>query len=107
MSKEKDNKIIINENYELHYDVQGNKFIYKKYVVKKGKNKGEVVWRNFCGYHWHFSNLLKAFCDKRIAEQDATEVNEFLEKIAYAEKEMQEIADRIGEELDRKFEGIR
>jgi hypothetical protein len=99
---EKDNKKIIkiNERFSLAYDDNGDKWIIETKISDKGKKTERV----YCGYHWHFNTLLQSFVKKRMPEQEAATVKGALKALAAAEKEMTDISEKIGKELDAKWQ---
>lgn len=98
---EKDNRKIIkiNERFSLAYDDKGDKWVIETGMTKNGKRYERV----YCGYHWHFDYLLECFVRKRAPEKDAATVKGALKALADAEKEMLELANSIGKELDEAW----
>ena len=95
-----DRTIRIDDRFDLHYDEMGDKWLVEKGISKKS---GKATQKVYCGYHWHFDNLLKSFCKKRLPEYDATSVKGALRAMSETEADMQALADRIGKALDEKW----
>ncbi len=96
-------KIILNDRFDLRFDGLGNKWIVDK--SKAGKKKeGDT----YCGYHWHFGPLLQSFALKVSTEKEPSDgsVEEALLAYAQTEQTLLDIANRIGDELDRKLLAI-
>ena len=92
--------IKLNDRFSLCYDDRGDKWLVENKISEKGKKYDKV----YCGYHWHFNTLLQSFVKKRMPEQEAATVKGALKALVAAEKEMTEIADKLGKELDGKWQ---
>ena len=96
-------RIKINERFSLCYDEMGDKWLVETKVSKNGK----ASEKNYCGYHWHFEYLLKAFALKKVDEKNAKTVKGALKALAEVEKETEELANQIGEKLDEAYNKMR
>ncbi len=96
-------KIILNDRFDLRFDGLGN-----KWIVDKAKASKEKEGRTYCGYHWHFGPLLQSFTNKVSTEKEPSDgsVEEALLAYAQTEQTLLDIANRIGDELDRKLLAI-
>lgn len=95
-----DRTIYINKRFDLKYDDLGDKWLVEKKITKTGKESTKV----YGGYHWHFDTLLKAFCEKRLPEKEATTIKGALKALKETEKEMKTLAEDLGKVLDEKWQ---
>lgn len=74
---------------------------------KKENNKGENTYYTITGYHMNFTNLLAALCNAKIKNSKAATVEQLISDIEDAETHAVETARAIGNELTKKFGGLK
>lgn len=82
-------QIKIGENHRVITDPL-NYILQEKYIAKKGKNKGNEVWKNI-SYHSNFKQAIESYVGKGLKLSDAKGVEGILNKLEQLEEDIQNL----------------